>query len=437
LNIIENTFDGFKNESIPIVLRELPQLNEASGGGANKRDMADKTASMQPSTLFHEAASPVTHPLTDPFTSASSYTSSTLKSIVCGVNQPDNMERKNQFDIKSLMSPPEPTPHESFARASPTKPMDSQMKTLFPMPGGRFPMSPPVSPATKNITTDESPAFAVRDPVLYPNAELQSSPSSQTPLFNEDEASAQRVVDEHVAARKLDNLFRDREASPPRQSDYELALEFKAQVAKQFDANRKKWLNRERLFLLEDRALQNGTRRYTNIAPASGGKPRNQPPKQNGSKNGVIKVRSPPHPKTNHIRNTPDRSMGPKVAREDKDFDLLPDFCPPLSSLPTKPNSLKVDWRGAPIDLRNDPNAHLLHADEILLAANLRLDCATYLTSKRRIFIKRIDALRIGKEFRKTDAQQACKIDVNKASKLWSAFDKVGWLDPKWVKKYM
>jgi len=35
--------------------------------------------------------------------------------------------------------------------------------------------------------------------------------------------------------------------------------------------------------------------------------------------------------------------------------------------------------------------------------------------------------LRIGKEFRKTDAQQACKIDVNKASKLWTAFDKVGW----------
>jgi len=51
--------------------------------------------------------------------------------------------------------------------------------------------------------------------------------------------------------------------------------------------------------------------------------------------------------------------------------------------------------------------------------------------------MKRIDALRIGKEFRKTDAQQACKIDVNKASKLWSAFDKVGWLDPKWVKKYL
>lgn len=409
-------------------------MNEASGGGANKRDMADKTASMQPSTPFHDAASPVTHSLTDSFTSITSYTSSIINTNISGVNRLDNMERKNQFDIQSLMSPPEPLPHESFARASPAKSMDSQMKTLFPMPGGRFPMSPPVSPATKTIVTEDSPSLVVRDPILYPNAELQSSPSSQAPLFTEDEALAQRVVVGHVAARKSD-LFR--EASPPRQSDYELALEFKAEVAKQFDANRKKWLNRERLFLLEDRALQNGARRYTNIAPASGGRIRNSHPKQIGPKSGISKPRSPPKPHATTTGATPDRSIGPKVAREDKDFDLLPDYCPPLSSLPTKPNSLKVDWRGAPIDLRNDPNANLLHPDEILLAANLRLDCATYLTSKRRIFMKRIDALKIGKEFRKTDAQQACKIDVNKASKLWSAFDKVGWLDPKWVRKFM
>lgn len=119
--------------------------------------------------------------------------------------------------------------------------------------------------------------------------------------------------------------------------------------------------------------------------------------------------------------------------REDKDFNSLPDYCPPKESLPSKPNSLKVDWKGAPIDLRSDPHAHLLHPDELLLAGNLRLDCATYLTSKRRIFIKRVECLEIGKEFRKTDAQQACKIDVNKASKLWAVFEKVGWLNAKWV----
>jgi hypothetical protein len=70
------------------------------------------------------------------------------------------------------------------------------------------------------------------------------------------------------------------------------------------------------------------------------------------------------------------------------------------------------------------------------LAANLRLDAATYLTSKRRMFIARLNCLKISKEFRKTDAQQACKIDVNKASKLWTAFDKVGWLDKHWVARF-
>jgi hypothetical protein len=79
----------------------------------------------------------------------------------------------------------------------------------------------------------------------------------------------------------------------------------------------------------------------------------------------------------------------------------------------------------------------LLHPDELILASNLRLDCATYLTSKRRIFLRRLECARIGKEFRKTDAQQACKIDVNKASKLWQAYDRVGWLDIQWMREYM
>ena len=101
-----------------------------------------------------------------------------------------------------------------------------------------------------------------------------------------------------------------------------------------------------------------------------------------------------------------------KSPRGDKELDLLPDYCPPLSSLPAKPNFHKVEWRGAPIDLRYDAYTHLLHADEVLLTANLRINCSTYLTSKRRIFITRIDMLRVAKRFSKTDAQQICKIDV-------------------------
>jgi hypothetical protein len=123
--------------------------------------------------------------------------------------------------------------------------------------------------------------------------------------------------------------------------------------------------------------------------------------------------------------------------RDDVDFDALPDFAPPLSTLPSNPNVLKVDWKGQVLDLSYDPHRHWLHEAEVKLAASLRLSCATYLCSKRRIFQARLDAMRIGKEFRKTDAQQACKIDVNKASKLWTAYDKVGWFNPSFFRQHL
>jgi hypothetical protein len=309
--------------------------------------------------------------------------------------------------------------------------MDSKMKSTYSIPAGRFqpPLSPPISPASKNVTPDDPPTLIVRDPILFPHQPAQNA-TSESPLFDVGETLAtQRVVNGHVAARES-SMFR--EASPPRQDEYELALEFKAEVAQAFNKNRKEWFNRERAYLLEDRALQSGAgRRYTNIAPAAVGA---RPPRGQVTKSPRPGKARPSPQRFPANRLTPDPAR--RVAREDKDFNSLPDYCPPVSSLPAKANSLKIDWKGAPIDLRPDPHVKLLHPDEVLLAANLRLDCATYLTSKRRIFIKRIEALRIGKEFRKTDAQQACKIDVNKASKLWQAFEKVGWLEPRWVRQY-
>lgn len=293
---------------------------------------------------------------------------------------------------------------------------------------GQAPLSPPISPETRNITTADDPTtIVVRDPILFPQP---GSPAAQPPLFTESDTH--RVVDEHVAARELSTF---REVSPPRHSEYELALEFKSQVLQTFNANRRLWARRELAQLREDNSLSGRGRKWPTLAPATGERirlPQGIKPRQSPKSNVVKPARV----------KKPDRSGTPtdvvkKVAREDKDFHLLPDYCPPLASLPNKPNSLKVDWRGAPIDLKSDPHAHLLHPDELSLASNLRLDCATYLTSKRRIFIKRIEAYKVGKEFRKTDAQQACKIDVNKASKLWQAFDKVHWLDPEWIRKYV
>lgn len=91
----------------------------------------------------------------------------------------------------------------------------------------------------------------------------------------------------------------------------------------------------------------------------------------------------------------------------------------------------EYNWKGEPFDLSKDPESHLLHPEEILLAANLRMECATYLTNKRRIFIACVERMKVGKDFKKTNSQQACKIDVNKASKLWEVFNKVGWFEKR------
>jgi hypothetical protein len=275
----------------------------------------------------------------------------------------------------------------------------------------------------------------VKDPILYPHLDAASHATTQPPLFSVEDDSIRRVVDEHLADTAVQNKFR--EASPPRREDYVLAIEFKSQVAKLCRSNPSQWLKREREYLMED---QRQRRAYAPIAPApyphkttknvishAKAAPRQKP----------VRAPRPPRPReTRPLQVNYSSSMTPEPARrvnvgstrEDKDFASLPDYCPPLSTLPSRPNSLKVEWKGAPIDLRSDPFRHLLHEDELALAANLRLDCATYLTSKRRIFMARVQCLRIGKEFRKTDSQQACKIDVNKASKLWAAFEKVGWL---------
>ncbi|KAM3083877.1 hypothetical protein ACMFMF_001238 [Clarireedia jacksonii] len=391
--------------------------------------MDDKTFTsiLQPSPSFDRRPSSIaTKPFTHSSTPTSTQSTSSIKSILSTPNRSTIMDRKNHFDLtNSLMSPPEALPLDNLQRTSPGLTMESKMRKM------------PSMVKTRSGSLEE-PTISqiITDPILYPLSDNQGTSATQPSLFdNDDSLVTQRVVNGHVAAREA-SMFR--EFSPPRQDEYELALEFKSQVAKTFNKNPRLWFRREMAYLMEDRELQSGGRRYTNIAPATTGPRVVRPIGQNSGR----VVKTTPRPPRQSAPSRPPRAAGTpgpdvkRVAREDKDFETLPDYCPPITSLPNKPNSLKVDWKGAPIDLRQDPNVHLLHPDEVSLAANLRLDCATYLTSKRRIFIKRIEALRIGKEFRKTDAQQACKIDVNKASKLWQAFDKVGWLNPTWVKKY-
>ncbi|KAG4302211.1 hypothetical protein PCK1_001483 [Pneumocystis canis] len=107
-------------------------------------------------------------------------------------------------------------------------------------------------------------------------------------------------------------------------------------------------------------------------------------------------------------------------------YELLPDFCPPTSTLDkiNHPRPLRAEWKGIPLDLSNDPHVDQLHPAEVYLASQLRLPAMVYLDNKRRIFAEYHARKEAGLGFRRTDAQRCARIDVNKASRLWQAFER-------------
>lgn len=118
-------------------------------------------------------------------------------------------------------------------------------------------------------------------------------------------------------------------------------------------------------------------------------------------------------------------------------WEYLPDYSPPLSILPDNDKCLKVEWKGASMNLSRDPLRYMLHPAELVLAQTLRLPCNLYLSSKRRLFLEKVHRLKQGMPFRRTDAQKACRIDVNKASRLFAAYERIGWLKDENFKKYL
>lgn len=142
-----------------------------------------------------------------------------------------------------------------------------------------------------------------------------------------------------------------------------------------------------------------------------------------------------PIPKKKKVRR--EQTVTPSPQQAALIDESIPDYSPDTSTLPDNNRALKVEWKGQPMDLRNDEDYEKLHPSEVQLASTLRLSCKVYLDSKRRLFNEKVNRMRNGMQFRRTDAQKACRIDVNKASRLFAAFEKVGWLDDSHFKKYM
>jgi hypothetical protein len=308
-------------------------------------------------------------------------------------------------------------------------------------------VSPPISPYDTHAQKENMDAAAdqgTRDPQLFVAGDAAVS-VAEIPLFPQEsaESASQDAITEHMKSRDYARLH-----TKPSRADYELAVSFRSNVFASAAKNPRHWWAQERRF--DDYyGRPTGVQKRTalkKLAPAPSARVRQ--PK-------VALPRMPPRtPRAPKPKRSPltqvyesfdpvPKPVSPKIARpatnrDDSDYNAIPDYSPPLDTLP-KGNTkiLKAEWKGQALSLADDPDRDMLHEAELNLAGTLRLNCATYLTSKRRIFQARIEALRIGKEFRKTDAQQACKIDVNKASKLWQSYDRVGWFNPDYFRQYL
>ena len=319
------------------------------------------------------------------------------------------------------------------------------------------PPSPPASPwvshhrrhdIIESTTSSISPAQSLHDSPPYDghqSAIHQDSlfPQLPCPSYNARWKGHEDAY--HFVKPKRKRDCRTRRFQVPTGDDTKQMLSLSSNLVKTFNSNPGNYFKRtreetplERPFAKARFADRNGSLPTQPVVPAERrtGQGINRP-----SSKGALQAMSttglktvPSYPLTERTRAPHTRA--PSIKRpEDIHFEALPDLSPPTSSLPANNKSLKIDWSSHnPLDLSADPHRHLLHEAEVALASTLRLSCATYLCSKRRIFLKLREAYQTGREFRKTDAQQACQIDVNKASKLWIAFEKVGWFSQAWLK---
>jgi hypothetical protein len=387
-------------------------------------------------------------------------------------NPPHESRRTTKLAVSSLLSPPEMKRTDSFnstitnypsfnsVDSQQSKPAMTAQHATPPMP---VYVSPPISPYVKASqdelhTTQES---GVCDPQLFVPSESTSTIPANEPLFPREaaapaEPAVHDIISQHMASKAFAELN-----SKPTRADYELIASFQRSftliptVYEQYTQNPVGWYRQEKSFAsrypfagIKKNKAQPKKPTLKNLAPAPSTAPRKQQkvplPRIERAPRARAKpaAKRTPKQRTQHsFEDGSPPSVSPKPfkeKREDCDFNSVPDFSPPVSTLGNDHKALKAEWKGSPTVLDNDPNRHLLHPAEIQLASTLRLSCATYLTSKRRIFQSRLHALKIGKEeFRRTDAQQACKIDVNKASRLWAVFNRVGWFDPSYFEQYL
>lgn len=336
--------------------------------------------------------------------------------------------------------------------------------------------SPPITPQAEvkeEAGRQASPSDDhSKDPQLFPND--NSADASQTslplarPLFA-DERDILPGVDQHIAKRRKTSS----QQVIPKREEYELVARTQHSTFTKYNRDPQAYILEElrKAMAYPARFPQPASTRITRRSPSP---ERPMTTRRNRVWKATVTVTK--IPRSRRIRRSPNREFdapkdeqdttlresievqdlpvkkerqavkprAPKVRKgtpgsNDEDFDSVPDYCPPLSTLGDNPKALKCAPAGVPIDLTNDPNRHLLHPAELLCASSLRLSAGRYLKTKRRIFKAYREMVLAGNPngFNKTHAQQAVTCDVNKGSKLHEAFAKAGWFNPKYMTPYI
>jgi hypothetical protein len=159
----------------------------------------------------------------------------------------------------------------------------------------------------------------------------------------------------------------------------------------------------------------------------------------------AIEVRQIKTPRPRPAPKVVDPNAPPKVSkgqRTDPEFEealaatASAIFYPPCDNLDRLgPNAMKVEWKSSkkfysPQEATRFQNLKdvKFHPKELDLAGTINMvHYAQYEESKRLIFQAWYERKAKGLNFTKTHAQQAAHVDVNKASALWTGFDKVNW----------
>lgn len=370
-----------------------------------------------------------------------------------------------------LVTPPEQAPYDSFDHrtvpiCNPTPPTIARQTVLAgaakALQKSQLALSPPISPLSKVSNQDHAIVHDDKDPILYPEG---PTTSTTAPLFKKSlSPEAQSAVDEHISSRAFEKAAPTAaRVKPPTREDYGLVVCFYedcwAKFFKSTPTEQMQWLRRERAQLKEDDRARRKVSTKTAARPI---KVKPLKPRPSGivtASMELVKLATSPRNLSKVIKPTTSRPPRPSASKPaqprrgsdtpqpekkrtttlaDRDFKSVPDFCPPLESLDKLPDDrdmiVPAMGNARPFEQNEMHLLPLLHPMERKLATNLRLDPATYLTSKRRIFLGRLRYFHYNKPYRKTHAQHVCNIDVNKASKLWTAFDSVGWFDEKWVR---